>query len=99
MPTTRLLRACHAAIALLLLCPLVLARAEDPKPAAPASAEKPGVYETRPASADGIGKFYMGREIAQVMGHQGADWLERTEREAEEQPDKLVEQLQLKPGE
>src|SRR6185369_16755829 len=26
---------------------------------------------------DGIGKFYMGREIALVMGHQGADWLER----------------------
>ena len=35
---------------------------------------------------DGIGKFYMGREIAHVMGHQAADWLERPEREIEERP-------------
>jgi ubiquinone/menaquinone biosynthesis C-methylase UbiE len=47
---------------------------------------------------DGIGKFYLGREIAAVMGHQGADWLERPEREQEEQPARLVEQLKLKPG-
>lgn len=48
---------------------------------------------------DGIGKFYMGREIAKVMGHPGADWLERPEREEEEHTDKMVEQLQLKAGE
>lgn len=47
---------------------------------------------------DGIGKFYQGREIAQVMGHQGADWLERPERQEEEQPDKLVNHLGIKPG-
>jgi ubiquinone/menaquinone biosynthesis C-methylase UbiE len=47
---------------------------------------------------DGIGKFYLGREIAAVMGHQGADWLERPEREEEEQPAKLVAQLKIKPG-
>lgn len=47
---------------------------------------------------DGIGKFYMGREIAAVMGHQGADWLERPQRETEEAPDKLVDQLHLKRG-
>ena len=47
---------------------------------------------------DGIGKFYMGREIAQVMGHLGAGWLERPEREKEEQPSKLVPALKLKPG-
>ena len=28
-----------------------------------------------PASADGIGKVYMGREISQVLGHLGAGWL------------------------
>jgi SAM-dependent methyltransferase len=56
-------------------------------------------YEFRQAhDPDGIGKFYLGREIAQVMGHEGADWLERPEREAEEQTDKLVEQLKVKPG-
>jgi len=47
---------------------------------------------------DGIGKFYMGREIAQVMGHQAADWLDRPEREAEEAPSLLLRSLNLKPG-
>lgn len=46
---------------------------------------------------DGIGKIYMGREIAQVMGHQGAGWLERSSRESEEQPQKVIAALQLKP--
>jgi len=48
---------------------------------------------------DGIGKFYMGREIAQVMGHQGADWLERPERQTEEKPDELLKALEFKSGE
>jgi ubiquinone/menaquinone biosynthesis C-methylase UbiE len=52
----------------------------------------------REHSRDGIGKFYMGREIAHVMGHQAADWLERPEREEEEHTAKLVEQLKVKPG-
>lgn len=47
---------------------------------------------------DGIGKFYMGREIAQVMGHQAADWLDRPEREAEEAPSLLLKLLKIKPG-
>ena len=47
---------------------------------------------------DGIGKFYMGREIAQVMGHEGADWLERPEREAEENSTLLLASLKVKPG-
>src|SRR5689334_4332630 len=50
-------------------------------------------------SRDGIGKFYMGREIAHVMGHQAADWLERANREAEEKTSVLVEALKIKPGE
>lgn len=56
-------------------------------------------YETRKASRDGIGKFYFGREISQVMGHQGAGWLERPERLEEERTDLLLEALALKPGE
>lgn len=52
---------------------------------------------------NGIGKFYMGREIAHVMGFgpggQGADWLERSSREEEERLTLLVRSLQLKPGE
>lgn len=47
---------------------------------------------------NGIGKFYMGREIAHVMGYQGANWLERPEREEEERLTLLVKSLKLKPG-
>src|SRR4028119_2076912 len=56
------------------------------------------VYQERVIhSPDGIGKFYMGREIAKVMGHTEALWLERSSREVEEQPTKLVNALNLKP--
>jgi len=56
-------------------------------------------YESRAEhDPDGIGKFYLGREIAHVMGHQGADWLERPERTEEERPDKMIQLLGLKPG-
>jgi SAM-dependent methyltransferase len=55
-------------------------------------------YEFHPASRDGIGKFFMGREIAHVMGHQGADWLERPEREQEERASLVIPALKLKPG-
>src|SRR5947208_11756152 len=48
---------------------------------------------------NGTGKFYLGREIAHVMGHQAADWLERPERETEEKPDLLLQALKLKSGE
>jgi len=55
-------------------------------------------YTVAPASPDGIGKRYQGREIAGVMGWQGAAWLEREEREREERTDILLAALQLKPG-
>jgi ubiquinone/menaquinone biosynthesis C-methylase UbiE len=70
----------------------VAADEAPPKPPSP-------LYETREVhDRNGIGKFFMGREIAQVMGHQAADWLERPEREREERTDLLVEALGLKPG-
>ena len=56
------------------------------------------MYEQKTPSRDGIGKIYMGREISRVMGHQGAEWLERPEREREEMPNRLVEMLKLKAG-
>ena len=59
--------------------------------------QKP-LYEFRPGSPDGIGKWFMGREIAHFMSHEGAPWLERPEREEEEQPSQLVTALGLKPG-
>src|SRR5579863_3333452 len=39
-----------------------------------------------------------GRKIAGVMGMSGADWLVRPERESEEQPEKALDALNLKPG-
>jgi len=39
-----------------------------------------------------------GRPIAAVMGHEGAAWLERPERETEEAPTKAIAALQLRPG-
>jgi SAM-dependent methyltransferase len=63
------------------------------------AAEVTNHYEFRQIhDRDGIGKFYMGREIARVMGHQAADWLERPERDEEEHTEKLVEQLGIRPG-
>jgi SAM-dependent methyltransferase len=62
-----------------------------------AVAESGSVYEERVVhSADGIGKFYMGREIAKVMGHTEALWLERPSREVTEQPQQVIDALDLK---
>ena len=79
-----------AVLGVLLLCMATLVLADSGKPG-----ER---YTHVPAGADGIGKRYMGRDIAGVMGWQGAAWLEREEREREERTDLLVTALQLKPG-
>ena len=63
-----------------------------------AEATQPAAYSSVPAGADGIGKRYMGRDIAAVMGWQGAAWLEREERQREERTDLLMKALALKPG-
>lgn len=68
-------------------------------PAKKASGKAGPKYEFRKQhDPNGIGKFYMGREIAHVMGFAGAIWLERAEREDEEAPSKLIEALKLQPG-
>lgn len=66
--------------------------------ASPATSPPAARYERIPASPDGIGKRYQGREISQVMGWQGAAWLERAEREQEERTDLLLPELKLTPG-
>jgi ubiquinone/menaquinone biosynthesis C-methylase UbiE len=76
---------------LLLLLALVL-------PAPASAGDAVNRYTTVPASPDGIGKVYLGREIAQVMSFHGAQWLERTERTEEERPDLMLAALELKPG-
>jgi ubiquinone/menaquinone biosynthesis C-methylase UbiE len=55
-------------------------------------------YEARPPrDPNGIGRYYQGRQIAHVMGHEGADWLERDDRTQEEGTETLVRELHLKP--
>jgi len=39
-----------------------------------------------------------GRVIARIMGYEGAPWLERPEREREEEPSKAVAALDIRPG-
>lgn len=41
---------------------------------------------------------FMGRAIAPVMSYLGADWLLRETREQEEQPEQMLDALNLKPG-
>jgi ubiquinone/menaquinone biosynthesis C-methylase UbiE len=68
------------------------------RPVAPKSKPAPGYQYRGLHDPNGTGKFYMGREIAQVMGHLAAGWLDRPEREQEEAPAKLMAALKLKPG-
>ncbi len=55
-------------------------------------------YTYKQDDANGIGKWYMGREIAHVMGFQGIGWLERPEREKEEKTTILLENMAIKHG-
>ena len=87
------MRSPRLALALFIVSSLPLVAREQ---AAPASSR----YEVRAEhDPNGIGKFYLGREIAYVMGHRAAGWLERPEREEEERTDLLIEALKLRPGE
>lgn len=85
-----------------LLCFLAFAlwpaRAQVPAdPAASAVAPNP-LYVEAPGTPDGIGKWFLGREIAHYMSHGGASWLERPEREDEESPVVALDLLALRPG-
>jgi ubiquinone/menaquinone biosynthesis C-methylase UbiE len=55
-------------------------------------------YQIRNGDPNGINKWYMGRQIAQVMSHYGIDWLERDERDLEENTSLLLKNLAVKPG-
>ncbi|WP_223270706.1 class I SAM-dependent methyltransferase [Subsaximicrobium wynnwilliamsii] len=77
-------------IVLLPLIVLQLSCAQDAKPSE--------AYVFKNGNPNGIGKWYMGREIAHVMGFQGIDWLERTARETEENTSKLINNMNIKTG-
>lgn len=55
-------------------------------------------YTMKPGDPNGINKWYMGRQIAHVMSHFGIEWLERKEREMEENTSQLLKNLAVEPG-
>ena len=54
-------------------------------------------YTYKKGDPNGIGKWYMGREIAYVMGYQGMQWLDRPEREKEENTSTLLLNMAIEP--
>lgn len=88
-----------APIALGLALALGLTTAKGQQPPAPAAKAKTKPKSVRrPTAAPAGPRVYMGREIADVMSFHGADWLVRDTREAEEQPDRMLDALKLRPG-
>ena len=82
-------------VLLLLLAPLGISCAQD---SPQQSGDDDAWYTYQAPSRNGIGKYYMGREIAHVMSHVGASWLERPERERSERTDLVLENLPLQAG-
>ncbi len=108
-PRSQLLQHCGCIAALALLLTTASAvRADD------TAAESETSSSVRPSDAaarkpryttgrkhpfeGGSGKYYLGREIAMVMSFHGAPWLERPEREQEEELSRLIRALKMKPG-
>jgi ubiquinone/menaquinone biosynthesis C-methylase UbiE len=56
------------------------------------------IYTYKKGDPNGTGKWYMEREIAYVMGFQGISWLERSERDKEENTAKLLQHINLTSG-
>ncbi len=77
---------------------VVLSFAAAPASLLAAAPPTPRYEYRREHDPNGLGKFYMGREIAWYMSHEGASWLERPERLQEERTDKLLQALPVKPG-
>ena len=55
------------------------------------------VYTYGTASPGGTGKFYLGREIAHVMGPSNAAWLDRSSRPEEEHTQLAIDSIKLPP--
>ena len=54
------------------------------------SAQQSAIYAYKKGTPEGTGKYYMGREIAHIMGAAGASWLERNSRQKEENTNMAV---------
>lgn len=78
----------------IILAGLAIKRLENRPAAGRIDPEMLYVEGTR--TRDGIGRYFFDREIAQVMGHLGANWLERPTREKEERTSLLIDLLGVK---
>jgi len=56
------------------------------------------IYRYGKATDGGTGKFYMSREIAQLMNSGGSSWLERSTRQEEENTQLAIEKINLLPA-
>lgn len=65
----------------------------------PSATSEEEAYTFKAPSWDGTGKYYLGREISHVMGHLAAGWLERPEREREENVSQAIRDMKLKADE
>ena len=57
--------------------------------------QKDSIYQYQNPSRDGVGKIYMGREISFVMDASGATWLERYNRNEEENTTLAINKLPI----
>ncbi len=87
-PSAQFLSRCPAVFGALFTLALAAGCRQASPPPAPS-------YLFRVPAPDGIGKVYMGREIARVLGHEGAGWLDRASRATTELPDRVLDALAL----
>src|SRR3954452_16281112 len=85
--------------ALVILMCLCFGKCQSQTQKATAEVTPSAIYTYAKPSTDGIGKFYFGREIAQVMGAAGAAWLERSERQQEENTALAIDKMNLSDSE
>lgn len=83
--------------ALLLLCTLLFLQGCTACQQKKATAATVGGYSTKTPHPDGTGKVYLGREIAHVMSASGGQWLERSNRQLEEDVATAIRLMDLQP--
>jgi ubiquinone/menaquinone biosynthesis C-methylase UbiE len=96
--TTQLTRSHQWLLSLLLMSTFVVMSSEARSQAATLTNAQCEYVTLKTGHPDGILKQYCNRQIAKVMGWQGASWLDRAERESEERTDQLIDILNVKPG-
>lgn len=84
-------------ILFLFLAPLSTTSCKGQTTSTQDSTSKTALYTYKSGDPNGIGKWYMGRQIAHVMGFQGINWLERSEREEEENTTALLKNMDIQP--